>query len=430
MLLRTQAMDPLVGQPSPRETAISAYYHRNPLRIRAHVHCLGLIAIAGSCGSPETPSARVDAHVEVAGVRERPPTVVFEARRDGYHAYRIPALVALPGGTLLAFAEGRVDSFADNGDIDLLLRRSADGGRTWGPLQEIADNGGGVAGNPSPVVDRRSGELILFSTRNPVDDRMERSVWVHRSSDAGATWSAGTDVTARVSREGWRWYATGPGHGIQLSEGPHRGRLVVAAAHTVEVSSERRRGFHLLLSDDGGRSWRIGASAEESGWIEPSEAAIAELPGGRIVVNVRDQGGASPATRAVARSDDGGMTFSERLRSEDQLRAPVVHASLIGLASGHLVFIAPAHPSRRRRLQIRVSSGAGDGWRDDRVIWARAAGYSDVALVSPRTLGVLFESGMEDTREAIRFTRVPIDFDPRPPAIAVTRSRAHSTARP
>src|SRR5690606_7840256 len=99
--------------------------------LRAHVHFVWLIAIAWSCGSPDSPgSVRIDAHVETPAGRELTPTVVFEAGRSGYRTYRIPALVALASGTLLAFAEGRVDSFADNGNVDLLLRRSADGGRT------------------------------------------------------------------------------------------------------------------------------------------------------------------------------------------------------------------------------------------------------------------------------------------------------------
>jgi len=397
---------------------------------RARIHCLGLVAVAWSCGSPDSPgSTRIDAEVGTIAVTVAP-AVVFESSRSGYHTFRIPALVALPNGSLLAFAEGRVDSAADNGNVDVLLRRSLDAGRSWSPLRTIADNADGVAGNPAPVVERRSGDVILFTTRNPVEDPLRRSVWVQRTSDAGLTWSAAVNITTSVSQTGWRWYATGPGHGIQLSAGPYRGRLVVAAAHTVEhESTGRRRGFHLLLSDDGGRSWRVGASMEDSGWIEPSEAAVAELPDGRIIVNVRDQGGTSPATRAVAQSDDGGTTFSQGLRSEDQLRAPVVHASLLGLPSGLLIFIAPSHPTRRRRLQIRIASARVDSWTERSVIWPLAAGYSDVALLDSETLAVLFESGVQDTREAIRLAQVPLDFVDRSPTV-MTRSRARSRVRP
>src|SRR3954470_9791695 len=66
---------------------------------------------------------------------------VFVAGRDGYHTFRIPSLLATPRGTLLAFCEGRKGSRGDSGDIDLVLRRSTDGGATWGPLRVIADDG-------------------------------------------------------------------------------------------------------------------------------------------------------------------------------------------------------------------------------------------------------------------------------------------------
>ncbi len=93
-------------------------------------------------------------------------TTVFTSVSDGYHTFRIPAVIRAADGTVLAFAEGRVDSSADSGDIDLVLRRSTDGGRTWGPLQLVGDNGPNTFGNPAPVVDPASGEVVLLTTHN------------------------------------------------------------------------------------------------------------------------------------------------------------------------------------------------------------------------------------------------------------------------
>src|SRR5690242_896353 len=96
-----------------------------------------------------------------------PQVDVYRAGEGGYHTYRIPALIATKKGTLLAFCEGRKNSAADSGDIDLLLRRSFDSGKTWGPVQTIADMGTDTIGNPTPVIEGRSGTIFLLMTRNP-----------------------------------------------------------------------------------------------------------------------------------------------------------------------------------------------------------------------------------------------------------------------
>src|ERR1700754_3371389 len=96
-------------------------------------------------------------------------TVVFESGTEGYDTFRIPAIVRSEAGTLLAFAEGRVGGGGDTGDIDLVLRRSHDNGRSWGPLQVIGDNGLNVFGNPTPVVDPATGDIVLLSTHNAGD---------------------------------------------------------------------------------------------------------------------------------------------------------------------------------------------------------------------------------------------------------------------
>src|SRR3954453_23620783 len=91
---------------------------------------------------------------------------VFVAGRDGYHPFRIPSLLATPRGTLLAFCEGRKDGRGDAGNIDVVMRRSRDGGATWEPLRVIADGGPDTLGNPCPVVDRSDGTLWMLLTRN------------------------------------------------------------------------------------------------------------------------------------------------------------------------------------------------------------------------------------------------------------------------
>ncbi|MBI3466077.1 MAG: exo-alpha-sialidase, partial [Planctomycetes bacterium] len=154
---------------------------------------------------------------------------VFVAGQEGYHSFRIPALIVSAKGTVLAFCEGRRNSRSDTGDIDLVLKRSFDGGQTWGPMQVVADDGPNTIGNPCPVVDRRTGTIWLPLTRNAGEDtqrqieagtsRESRTVWMTRSTDDGATWGRLVEITSSVKAPDWTWYATGPGCGIQLTSG-------------------------------------------------------------------------------------------------------------------------------------------------------------------------------------------------------------------
>jgi len=145
---------------------------------------------------------------------------VYTSGQDGYHTYRIPAIVLTTEGTLLAFCEGRKTGRGDHGDLDLVLRRSTDGGKTWEPMQLVYEEGGTAKitiGNPCPVVDRTTRTVWLPFCRN--NDR----VLLTHSTDDGKTWAEPVEITENVKRPEWGWYATGPGHGIQLSGG----RLVI-----------------------------------------------------------------------------------------------------------------------------------------------------------------------------------------------------------
>ena len=173
---------------------------------------------------------------------------VFVAGTDGYHTFRIPSLLGTPAGTLLAFCEGRKTGRGDHGDLDLVLRRSADGGRTWGPLELVYEEGGDAKitiGNPCPVVDQATGAIWFPFCRD------NRDVLVTHSTDDGRTWSKPRDITADVKPKHWGWYATGPGVGIQLQRGPHQGRLVIPCDHREPLEGRQATVSHCFFSDDG-----------------------------------------------------------------------------------------------------------------------------------------------------------------------------------
>ncbi len=350
---------------------------------------------------------------------------VFVAGTHGYHTYRIPAVVAAADGTLLAFAEGRRDGQGDAGAIDVVLRRSADGGQTWEPLQVVSPGGGHTVGNPSPVVDPRTGDVVLVTVRaageatekrilsGDVAPGYGRRVWTQRSADAGLHWTAPVDVTAQVKRPEWRWYATGPGHAIALRNAPHAGRLVLPANHS---APETGYGGHLLLSDDGGRTWRIGAeepgAGQGQGPPEPdavyaNESSAAELPDGRIYVTTRNQHPAGgTGTRAHARSGTGGESFEEPYRPVPHLAAPVVQCSV--LAVGEVLVFAGPSSSRRERLAVRTSGDVGRTWSEHRVLWPGPAAYSDLVDLGAGVVGVLHENGERSAYERISFARVDL----------------------
>jgi sialidase-1 len=220
----------------------------------------------------------------VAATAAQPQSVdVFRGGADGYHTYRIPALIVSKQGTVLAFCEGRKNDMQDTGRIDLLLKRSTDGGRTWSKQQVVWSDGHNTCGNPCPVVDQATGGIWLLLTWNRGDDeeghiiamtsKDTRRPYVTNSADDGRTWSPAGEITAAVKPAEWGWYSTGPGNAIQLCRGPHRGRLVIPCCYS-KAGAKGTYFSHTIYSDDHGQSWRLGGTSPEGG---VDESAVVEL---------------------------------------------------------------------------------------------------------------------------------------------------------
>ncbi|MCA9089775.1 MAG: exo-alpha-sialidase [Planctomycetaceae bacterium] len=322
-------------------------------------------------------------------------TVVFSSGQDGYHTFRIPAVVATQQGTLLAFCEGRKSSGSDTGDIDLVLRRSSDGGKTWSPLEVIWDDGANTCGNPCPVVDESTGTiwlLLTWNSGNIHEGKIQsgfgadsRRVFVSSSTDDGKHWSTPTDITSVTKLPEWSWYATGPGAGIQKQHGPHAGRLVIPCDHKIPTAAGTQFRSHVIYSDDHGATWQLGGVAPRD---KVNECEVVELNDGRLLLNMRNYD-RSVAARQICFSSDGGETWTDQ-RHDPALVEPTCQASVRRVGEV-LVFSNPGHPKSREALTIRLSRDDGKTWPESRVLFPGSSAYSCLVELANERIGCLYE---------------------------------------
>lgn len=333
---------------------------------------------------------------------------LFQSGTHGYHNFRIPALVATPSGVLLAFCAARYGMGDDWDASDLVLRRSIDGGATWSEMRVLAGDGQFPHDNAVPIAGR-DGTLHLLFTRNSA------RLFHCTSQDEGQTFSPPVELTQVVqgfaSVYPWNVCASGPGHGIELSSG----RLLVPLWLSSGGRMHRPSAVATIYSDDGGRRWQRGELVcQDSAWVKnPSEAALAQLADGRVLISVRNE---SPQQRRwLAYSADGSSVWQSGYAAD--LLEPVCMASLLALPDGTLLHVAPsprtvvtqpwygrtapdpanptthASPLLRQRLVAYVSWDGGNRWVEAGVLEPGWAGYSDLARTPDGYLHCFYEAG-------------------------------------
>jgi sialidase-1 len=360
---------------------------------------------------------------------------VFISGTEGHKSYRIPAIIGLPKGDLLAFCEGRVNGAGDFGDINIVMKASHNNGKSWSSLATIVDADSLQAGNPAPVVDLTDpaypqGRIFLFyNTGNNHEGEVRkgnglREVWYKTSVDHGKTWSEAVNITTEVHRpkmpslnpaynfpEDWRSYANTPGHALQFQNGQYRGRIFVAANHSAGKPQDHFTDYaaHGFYTDDHGKSFHLGQTVAIPG---SNESMAAELSSGHLMMNSRNQKGDVRA-RIVSLSHDGGNTWDTSY-FDPTLIDPVNQGSIltVGKKDGKniIAFCNAADPRRRDNLTLRISYDDGKNWSRQYGIDKSPSGskgdftaYSDLVKIGKKKIGVLYE---KDNYKQIVFTTV------------------------
>lgn len=358
--------------------------------------CLILSCLPGVVGL----RAGTVAYAESAAATEEIRSTPFKGGEEGYACYRAPALVISEKGTVLAFCEGRVNDFNDEGDIDVVLKRSTDGGRTWGPLQVLEDDGINRCKNACPVVLPTGRILAVWLWNEDIPskrDRTTRKVYVTCSDDDGVTWTKSRDIKASVYREGWQWYGAGPCHGIVKVRGSHQGRVLIPCRHNSKTTDMIS---HVIYSDDNGETWQVGGSAPRE---KTNESTLAELSNGDLMLNSRNGNTGKNDYRIVSISTDGGANFS-RCYLDPALIEPgngcfgsiLFHSMNAHTGKGNILFSNPNDGVERVNGTLKLSE-------DDGATWVKSfrysepapsfSGYSDIAVINGGDVAVLYEKG-------------------------------------
>jgi len=348
-------------------------------------------------------------------------SVPYYSGLQDYFSFRIPTLIKSEVA-LIAFVEGRKNSTSDFGDIDLVYRRSLDGGISWEALKLLFDQDTMAVQNPTPIyVSSENKIVLLFNTTSMSEHDIlnndykledERKAFVTTSIDNGETWETPREITRQVKKKHWRWHAIGPVHGIELKIGEYKGRLVAPVAISIEKGSKAYC-MALVYSDDKGESWHIGAVDDNlSDVVRANETTIVELTDGRIYVNTRDQnGGSFEKNRGETFSDDGGLTFSGAIIESDKFPSPIVQSSLLQWSNekggqNMLLFSTPSHLDKRLDLVVMASYDESESWQPLFKIHEGMSAYSDMVKLDANTLGVIYET---DDYKKIRFKRIKTD---------------------
>lgn len=320
-------------------------------------------------------------------------------KKEGVACYRIPALVTAPNGDLITAIDERIPSCADlrdNKNINIVIRRSSDHGKTWSPIEKLVDYPEGQsASDPSMIVDRITHTIFLFF--NHMDLKNEPQVYYLKyikSIDNGKTWSEPIDITSQISKPQWHkdFKFITSGRGIQTQKG--------TLVHTL-VNLDH--GLHLFKSENHGDSWQI----VDRPLIPGNESKMVELSDGRWMVNSRIN---RKGFRQIHISDDQGETWSSR--PDYTLVDPGCNAGIIRWDNPHsssqkpiLLFVNAHHKTERKNLTLSISKDDGKTWSVQMSIYEGSAAYATICQLQNADIGIVFEKDEYSQNSFVRISK-------------------------
>ena len=341
---------------------------------------------------------------------------ILKRNENGYHTYRIPTMVITSKGTVLLFCEGRKNSRRDHGDVDLIMTRSMDGGRTWSEHKLIHEEGGNDpirVGNPCPIIDRDGKTIHLLFTRGGGE-----CLFYTKSTDEGLTWSplaksSDEPKAKEFSKDSFLkdfggspiHVGAGPVHGIQTK----KGRLIAPSYVGRTVNGKRQGQSCIIFSDDSGKTWEAGGLIPYVADFRTGECTVVERTDGSLLMNMRASGPSSYSFgyRTISTSNDDGMTWSIPTVNKE-LPGPACQASIMRLNENEILFLNPAvhHAGgfnlwTRKNLTLRLSRDDGQTWITSRTLNEGLSGYSDLAVKKNGQILCVFENGKRDYCEKI-----------------------------
>ena len=451
--------------------------------------------------------------------------------KDGINTYRIPALLKTDKGTLIGGADERRLHFSDWGDIGMVVRRSQDGGVTWGDritISNLRDNpeardktapsplnidmvlvqdpttkrifsvydmfpeGRAVFGMPAKpekayerVGDktyqilykagekghytiRENGEVynsknqktdyhvvvnpkqrgysdkgdlykgkdlignVYFaqSTKNPFRVANTSYLWMSYSDDDGQTWSAPRDITPGIRQDWMKFLGTGPGTGIVLRTGEHKGRILVPAYTTNNISHlGGSQSSRLIYSDDHGVTWHAGEAPNDNrsvenkiihssnmnnGGAQNTESTVLQLNNGDVKLFMRGLTG----DLQVATSKDGGVTWEKTIKRYPEVKDAYVQMSAIHTmhdGKEYILLSNAAGPGRERKDGLvhlaRVEKNGELTWIKHHLIQGGEFAYNSLQDLGNGEYGILYEhSENSQNRYTLSYKKFNWDF--------------------
>jgi len=319
-------------------------------------------------------------------------TTVWSEKENNIFSHFVYGLTVTSKGSILAFAEARIDKGADDGAHHIVMKRSTDQGRTFSVSKVLVESKNGESWtNPTVVQDSQTKRIFLFYALN--HENVRTQVFYKSSMDDGLSWSSQTEITTLFSENNQRWtfHLPGPGHGIQIKNK----RMILPIWHRRSISNppgQRNYGVTCVYSDDNGITWQTGGSTPVG---EFNESQIVAQKNGHILLIGRTITGKSGSFQAKVWSTDQGETWSQEFQYDTALTGRVCDIGLTNLPwlSKTLLVSQPADPEKRSKLTIRLSKDDGATWPVSKLLEEGSSTYSDLAVLPDKSIICLYGNG-------------------------------------